>query len=85
MKDHIAVGPSVSGVAKPMSRLALGTAFYRLAQKEQWFAVLDRFRELGGITIDSAHGYSESEKVGGAWLAPRNPSLRPLRLESTRP
>ena len=80
MKDHIAVGPSVPGLAKPMSRLALGTAFYRLAQKEQWFAVLDRFRELGGITIDSAHGYSESEKVVGAWLASRKASAQMLLI-----
>lgn len=74
MTNLMSVGPSVSGLAKPLSRLVLGTAFYRLADKEQWFAILDRFRELGGTTIDSAHGYGESEKVVGAWLATRRAS-----------
>jgi aryl-alcohol dehydrogenase-like predicted oxidoreductase len=80
MTDSIGVGAAVSGVAKPMSRIALGTAFYRLAQKEQWFALLDHFRELGGTTIDSAHGYGESEKVVGQWLASRKASAQMLLI-----
>jgi 1-deoxyxylulose-5-phosphate synthase len=68
---RIGAGPSVAGVQKRLSRLVLGTAFYRLAEKEQWFSLMDRFRELGGTTIDSAHGYGESEKVVGAWLTSR--------------
>ena len=80
MTDSIGIGPSVSGLAKPMSRLALGTAFYRLAEQEQCFSLLDRFRDLGGTTIDSAHGYGESEKVVGAWLASRKASAQMLLI-----
>lgn len=74
MNESIGVGAVVKGVARPLSRLALGTAFYRLAQKEQWFVLLDRFRELGGTTIDSAHGYGESERVVGEWRRARRVS-----------
>jgi len=69
MTQLLGDGPPVAGVARPVSRLVLGTAFYRVAAKRECFALMDRFRELGGTTIDSAHGYGESEKVVGEWLA----------------
>jgi aryl-alcohol dehydrogenase-like predicted oxidoreductase len=78
MTGRIGGGLRVAGVSKQVSRLVLGTAFYKLADKEQWFTLMDRFRELGGTTIDSAHGYGESEKVVGAWLGSRKISAEML-------
>ena len=59
------------GVRKPISELALGTAFYRVDGKEQWFGLLDEFVSLGGTFIDSGRHYGDSEAVIGQWLEAR--------------
>jgi aryl-alcohol dehydrogenase-like predicted oxidoreductase len=62
---------SVAGVDRPLSRLALGTAFFSLQRRDICFDLLDRFVEVGGTAIDTARGYGESEAVIGAWLEQR--------------
>jgi len=61
----------IHGIEKPISALALGTAFFTLADKAQWFDLLDRFLALGGTVIDSGRVYGDSEAVLGEWLAAR--------------
>lgn len=65
--------PLVGGLDKPISRLALGTAFYTAAERDTWFHLMDRFFELGGTTFDSGRNYLDgvSEATLGAWLASR--------------
>ena len=58
----------VTGVDKPVSELALGTAWYSLEDKEQWFGLMDDFVAYGGTTIDTGRGYGESEEVIGLWM-----------------
>lgn len=60
-----------------------GNVFGWTADKDESFAVLDRFFELGGNFVDTADAYSawvpgnsggESETIIGQWLASRKPS-----------
>jgi aryl-alcohol dehydrogenase-like predicted oxidoreductase len=62
---------TIRGIDKPLSALALGTAAFRLADRERWFALLDDFRRLGGTLIDSGRSYGDSEAVIGQWLETR--------------
>lgn len=61
----------IKGLNKPVSRLALGTAFYNLEKKEVWWEVLDLFVSCGGNAIDTARSYGESEEVIGGWMCAR--------------
>jgi aryl-alcohol dehydrogenase-like predicted oxidoreductase len=61
----------IPGVDRPLSSLALGTAWFSLADAEHCFDLLDEFLRLGGTLIDSARSYGESEAVLGRWLASR--------------
>jgi aryl-alcohol dehydrogenase-like predicted oxidoreductase len=61
----------IEGIERPISNLALGTAFFSLADRESHFALLDEFCRLGGTLIDSARSYGESEAVLGEWLDSR--------------
>jgi len=63
--------PLIRGIEKPVSTLALGTAFYRLADRQRWFELLDGFRRLGGTVVDSGRSYGDSEAVIGEWLETR--------------
>ena len=63
--------PLLAGVDKPVSRVALGTAWYSLDAKDQWFDLMDRFVEHGGATIDTARIYSDGEIVIGQWMQAR--------------
>ena len=63
--------PLVPGLAKPVSPLALGTAFYRYEEKQRWFELLDEFVGLGGTLLDSGRHYGTSERVIGEWMASR--------------
>ncbi|MFH1007960.1 MAG: aldo/keto reductase [Candidatus Latescibacterota bacterium] len=56
---------------KLVSQLALGTAFYSLEYKDQWFGLMDDFLAHGGTTIDTGRGYRESEQVIGLWMEKR--------------
>jgi len=62
----------IADINKPVSKFALGTSFYNVATKEQWFDVLDGYTESGGTIIDTARGYSTSEAVIGLWLDNRS-------------
>ena len=63
---------NISGVDKPVSKFALGTAFYNNESRETWFKILDDFVKIGGTAIDSARGYGKSEDVIGSWLEKRS-------------
>jgi len=63
--------PLIADIGKPVSQIALGTAFYSIASKEEWFDILDYYVEFGGTIVDTARGYSTSEEVIGLWLENR--------------
>jgi len=71
MTQPLSGGPPVRGIEKPVSRLALGTAFYGRDRESDWHAILDAFVEHGGTTLDTAAAYGDSEAVIGAWLDAR--------------
>ncbi len=62
---------AIESIDRPISQLALGTAFYKLASKDDCFAILDDFLARGGTVLDTGHGYGESEDVLGLWLESR--------------
>jgi aryl-alcohol dehydrogenase-like predicted oxidoreductase len=62
----------IPDIGKPVSQLALGTAFYRIDSKEKWFDILDDYVKFGGTIIDSARGYATSEEVLGSWFEDRS-------------
>jgi 1-deoxyxylulose-5-phosphate synthase len=57
-------------LGSPVSRIGLGTAGYRVSDRDRAFARLDAFVELGGNLIDTAHAYEDgdAERVLGEWL-----------------
>ena len=59
------------GIERPLSTLALGTHFYRLAECAHWHGLLDHYLEQSGTVIDTGRGYGDSEAVIGRWLAER--------------
>ncbi len=73
---------AIPGTTLRPSVLSLGTnRFGTLIDRDESFALLDAFAELGGTFIDTAHIYanwiagappSASEKTIGAWLTARN-------------
>ena len=62
----------IQGIDKPISSLALGTAFYRASEKEKWFRILDDYLRVGGTVIDTAPIYGDSEAIVGEWLETRD-------------
>lgn len=74
---------SIAGIDKPISPLALGTAFYRMETKSDHFEVLDAYVASGGTVIDSARTYGQSEDVLGAWFEAR-PGMRDRVLLITK-
>lgn len=65
--------PLVPGIDKPVSQLALGTAFYRFDNRDLWFDILDDFAASRGTVIDTARLYAggDSEKLIGQWMEGR--------------
>jgi len=63
----------VRGVAKPVSRLVLGTMSLSASEKEQSFSLLDAAYATGINTFDAAHVYGggEAERALGAWVGER--------------
>ena len=63
----------IKGVAKPVSKLIMGSDFFRIEGLENVSELLEQFVEMGGNTIDTAHIYcgGESEKTIGLWLENR--------------
>jgi aryl-alcohol dehydrogenase-like predicted oxidoreductase/predicted dehydrogenase len=73
--DHNMLYGEVSGVAKPISRLVMGTMIFKEDRLPLTCALLDYFYEQGGNCLDTAHVY-RSEKAVGQWLR-----LRDMREE----
>jgi aryl-alcohol dehydrogenase-like predicted oxidoreductase len=71
MTPPMSRAPLVSGIDKPLSALALGTAFFRADTRDHWHALLDAYAEQGGNMLDTAHAYGDSEPVIGSWLKAR--------------
>ena len=70
----------IPGIDQPVSRLALGTAFFTLDEREAWFELLDAFARCGGTLIDSGRVYGDSEAVIGQWLTSRQVAREDLVL-----
>ena len=62
----------IPGIDRPLSALALGSHYYRLAGSSHWHGLLDHYLEAGGTLLDTARSYAESEQVIGRWLAQRD-------------
>ena len=64
---------SIVGIAKPVSRLVLGTMIISIEERERSFALLDAAVELGWTAFDTAHGYAggNSERGLGQWMQAR--------------
>jgi len=67
----------------PCSQLALGTMDFSPERMDQASSILDAFLELGGNTIDTAHGYGggRSERAIGEWLRQRGTRERVVILD----
>ena len=63
--------PLIAGLDKPVSQLALGTAFFRAEGRDEFFELLDAFVEAGGTLIDSGRIYGDSEEIIGQWMEAR--------------
>ena len=64
----------VTGIGDPVSRVVLGSAGLTTDDRDGAFELLDRYVELGGNAVDTAHVYGidgSSERVVGEWLARR--------------
>jgi aryl-alcohol dehydrogenase-like predicted oxidoreductase len=64
---------TIPGVARPVSRLVLGTMVFHTERQAQTDALLDAFVAAGGTAIDLANVYAagESERAFGDWLRRR--------------
>lgn len=64
---------TIPGIAKPVSRLILGTMIISAQEKERSFALLDAVFEMGGNALDTAHIYAggNSERGIGQWMRAR--------------
>jgi aryl-alcohol dehydrogenase-like predicted oxidoreductase len=65
--DHIMQYDQVAGIAKPVSRIVMGTMVYRPDNLPYACAMLDHFVELGGNCIDTAYVYG-TEATIGQWM-----------------
>lgn len=63
----------IPGLAKPVSRVVLGTMIINRGERERSEALLDAAVELGVTTLDTAHVYAggESERAIGEWMEKR--------------
>lgn len=73
---------TVDGVAKPVSRVVLGTMIITTAERERSFALLDAALELGCTTLDLAHVYGGggTERCVGEWMRERGTRERMVLL-----
>jgi aryl-alcohol dehydrogenase-like predicted oxidoreductase len=64
---------SIAGVARPVSRLVMGSMVFHTDQQELTSELLDVFHEAGGNAIDLAnvYGRGQSEVAFGHWLGAR--------------
>jgi aryl-alcohol dehydrogenase-like predicted oxidoreductase len=63
----------VTGIDKPVSRIALGTMILNPRELDKSFGLLDDAFELGVTTLNTAHVYArgDSERAIGAWMEAR--------------
>lgn len=64
---------SIPGSGKPVSRLIMGSDFFRGDNDDLVFKIVDDFLAIGGTTIDTAHVYcrGESERAIGRYIRSR--------------
>lgn len=64
----------IKGVDKPVSRLVMGTAWFDPAFEDEIFAMMDRYVEAGGTTVDCGrfYGIARAEGILKRWLDARN-------------
>lgn len=60
---------SIAGVARPLSRILMGTASAPMLEGKNCDELLSAAFEAGLSTIDTARNYQQSEAVIGRWLA----------------
>jgi 1-deoxyxylulose-5-phosphate synthase len=60
--------PFFQQMNRPVSKIALGTAFFSNDTQIEHWDLLDHFIEHGGTLIDSGRIYRNSEQVIGKWL-----------------
>lgn len=60
----------IKGLDKPVSKLVMGSDFFRLDNPQEVSEILHHYLSIGGNTIDSAHVYcgGQSEQAIGIWL-----------------
>ncbi|KRE98899.1 aldo/keto reductase [Paenibacillus sp. Soil766] len=60
----------IKGLDKPVSKLVMGSDFFRLDNPQEVSEILHHYLAIGGNTIDSAHIYcgGQSEQAIGIWL-----------------
>lgn len=60
----------IKGLDKPVSKLVMGSDFFRLDNGHEVSEILHHYLAIGGNTIDSAHIYcgGQSEQALGIWL-----------------
>ncbi|MDE0299486.1 MAG: aldo/keto reductase [Candidatus Poribacteria bacterium] len=65
---------TIPGVAKPITRIVIGTLVFSPHKEVTGEELLDDFFAAGGNAIDTAHAYGggDSERVIGAWLKTRD-------------
>jgi aryl-alcohol dehydrogenase-like predicted oxidoreductase len=65
---------TIQGLDKPVSTLIQGSDYFSPSISEKVSHVLDRYLEIGGNTIDTAHvyGLGQSELAIGQWMKERN-------------
>ncbi|MBM3215571.1 aldo/keto reductase [Candidatus Poribacteria bacterium] len=70
MSDWLDATLRVDGIDKPLSTLALGTAFFARRSAEAYHGLLDTFTDAGGTLVDTARIYAggESESLIGEWF-----------------
>lgn len=73
---------SVPGFSSACAQMVLGSDYFNTSAQSHVNNLLDTFIELGGNTVDTAHGYGEgeSERAIGRWMKSRGNRDRILIL-----
>jgi len=73
---------TIDGVAKPVSRVVLGTMIITTGERDKSFALLDAALDLGCTTLDMAlvYGGGNTERCVGEWLHARGVRERMVLL-----
>lgn len=63
----------IAGLLSTCSQMILGSDYFHTSMQKQVDTLLDAYIEVGGNTVDTAHGYrsGESEKAIGMWMKTR--------------